>query len=43
MKELSDKFELLFNELKVNGSKELVDKTVKPVVVEKKIPEDILD
>jgi fructose/tagatose bisphosphate aldolase len=43
MKELSDKFELLFNELKVNGSKELVDKTVKPVVVEKKVPEDILD
>ena len=43
MKELSDKFELLFNELKVNGSKELVDKTVKPTLVEKKTPDNILD
>lgn len=43
MKELSDKFELLFNELRVNGSKELVDKTIRPVVVEKKVPENILD
>lgn len=43
MKELSDKFELLFNELKVNSSKDIVDKTVKPVIVEKKIPENILE
>ncbi len=43
MKELSDKFELLFNELKVNGSKEIVDRTVKPVIVEKKVPDNILD
>lgn len=43
MKELSDKFDLLFNELKVNGSKELVEKTVKPVIVEKKVPDNILD
>lgn len=43
MKELEDKFDLLFNELKVNDSKELVDKTVKPIVVEKKVPENILD
>ena len=43
MKELADKFELLFKELKVFGSKELVDKMVKPVVVEKKVPGDILD
>jgi fructose/tagatose bisphosphate aldolase len=43
MKELADKFELLFKELKVFGSKELVDKTLKPVVVEKKVPENILD
>jgi len=42
MKELSDKFELLFNELKVGGSKALVDKTVKPVIVEKKVPDNIL-
>ena len=42
MKELSDKFELLFNELKVNGSKALVDKTVRPVIVEKKVPDNIL-
>ncbi|MBI5055321.1 MAG: class II fructose-bisphosphate aldolase [Nitrospirae bacterium] len=42
MKELEDKFELLFKELKVAGSKELVNKTVKPVVVEKKVPDDIL-
>ncbi len=43
MKELSDKFEYLFNELKVCGSKALVDKTVKPVVVEKTVPDNILD
>jgi len=43
MKELSDKFDLLFNELKVGGSKTLVDTTVKPVVVQKKVPENILD
>ncbi len=43
MKELSDKFELLFNELKVNGSKALVDKTVKPVVVAKKVPDNIFN
>ncbi len=42
MKELEDKFELLFNELKVNNTKEIVNKTVKPVVVEKKLPETIL-
>ncbi|RJR15990.1 MAG: aldolase [Nitrospiraceae bacterium] len=42
MKELSDKFELLFNELKVGGSKAIVDRTVKPVIVEKKVPDNIL-
>jgi fructose/tagatose bisphosphate aldolase len=42
MKELSDKFELLFNELKVNGSKDIVDRTVKPVIVEKKVADNIL-
>jgi fructose/tagatose bisphosphate aldolase len=43
MDELSAKFELLFNELRVNGSKELVVSTVKPVVVDKKVPDNILD
>ncbi|RJQ19899.1 MAG: aldolase [Nitrospiraceae bacterium] len=42
MKELADKFDLLFRELKVVGSRPLVDKTVKPVVVGKKVPDDIL-
>ena len=42
MQELSDKFELLFNELKVNGSKDIVDRTVKPVIVEKEVPDNIL-
>lgn len=43
MNELASKFVLLFNELKVNNTKALVDKTVTPVVVEKKVPENILD
>jgi len=43
MNELSDKFELLFHELKVNGSKDIVNRTVKPIVVEKKVPENILE
>ncbi len=43
MKEISDKFELLFHELKVNNSREIVEKSVRPVVVEKKVPENILD
>jgi fructose/tagatose bisphosphate aldolase len=42
MKELSDKFELLFHELKVNGSKDIVDRTVKPLMVEKKVSDKIL-
>ncbi len=42
MKELADKFDLLFRELRVVDSKELVDKAVKPVVVEKKVEENIL-
>ena len=43
MKEISDKFELLFHELKVNNSREIVEKTVKPVIVEKTVPGNILD
>jgi fructose/tagatose bisphosphate aldolase len=39
MKELEDKFNLLFEKLKVVNSKSLVDKTIKPVVIEKKVPD----
>jgi len=39
MKELEDKFNLLFEKLRVGNSKGIVDKTVKPVVVEKSIPD----
>jgi fructose/tagatose bisphosphate aldolase len=42
MKELEEKFDLLFRELRVGNSKDIVDKTVKPVVVEKKVPDNIL-
>jgi fructose/tagatose bisphosphate aldolase len=42
MKELEEKFDLLFNKLKVVNSKDIVNKTVKPVVVEKKVPDNIL-
>ncbi len=41
MKELEDKFGLLFNELKVGNTKDIVNRTVKPVVVKKAIPETI--
>ena len=37
MKELEDKFDLLFEKLKVVNTKEYVEKHVKPVVVEKKV------
>jgi fructose/tagatose bisphosphate aldolase len=37
MKELEDKFELLFEKLKVVGSRDYVEKHVKPVAVEKKV------
>lgn len=43
MKELSDKFDLLFRKLKVIGSKPLVDKIVRPVVVEKPVADHVLD
>ncbi len=42
MKELGDKFILLFEKLKVVNSKDIVDKAVKPVIVEKSIPEYLL-
>lgn len=41
MKELEDKFDLLFNELKVGNTKDIVSRTVKPVIVKKAIPEAI--
>ena len=42
MKELEDKFNLLFEKLKVVNSKAVVGRTVKPVVVEKTVPEKAL-
>ena len=39
MKELEDKFDLLFNKLKVGNTKDIVARTVKPVVVKKEISE----
>ena len=39
MKELEDKFGLLFDKLKVGNTKEIVSRTVKPVNVKKEIPE----
>ncbi len=43
MKELGDKFDILFNELRVNNTKEIVSSTVSPVIVEKKVPHNLLD
>lgn len=42
MKELADKFELLFNKLKVTNTTDIVRRTVKPVVVKKEINIDLL-
>ena len=36
MKELENKFGLLFNKLKVGNTKEIVSRTVKPVIVKKR-------
>ncbi len=41
MKELEDKFGLLFDKLKVMNTKDIVNRTVKPVVVKKEIPESL--
>ncbi|NWF76102.1 MAG: class II fructose-bisphosphate aldolase [Nitrospirae bacterium] len=43
MKELADKFELLFNKLKVANTTDIVRRTVKPVVVKKQINIDLLE
>lgn len=42
MKELADKFELLFGKLRVGNTTDIVKKTVKPVVVKKKIDTGLL-
>ena len=42
MKELGAKFNLLFEKLKVFNTRAIVDKTVTPVIVRKKLPDTIL-
>lgn len=41
MKELEDKFGLLFDKLRVKNTKDIVSKTVKPIAVKKNIPASI--
>ncbi|TAN43694.1 MAG: aldolase [Nitrospirae bacterium] len=43
MQELEEKFALLFTKLKVGGTVDIVGKTVKPVVVKKRISKDLLN
>jgi fructose/tagatose bisphosphate aldolase len=43
MKELESKFELLFNKLKVTSTKDIVNKTIKPLAVKKEINPKLLD
>jgi hypothetical protein len=43
MKELGEKFDLLFEKLKVVNTKDIVRKNVKPVIVEKPISETVLE
>lgn len=42
MDELSVKFELLFDKLRVKNTKDIVNETVKPVIIRKKIRKEIL-
>lgn len=42
MKELEEKFDLLFRELRVGNSKDIVNRTVKPVVIEKTVSDNVL-
>ncbi len=42
MKELADKFALLFHKLKVGNTSEIMKKTVKPVIVKKEINTELL-
>ncbi len=41
MKELEERFALLFNKLNVVNTKDIVDKTVRPAVIKKEIPESL--
>ena len=42
MAELEAKFDLLFNKLRVENTMDIVNRTVKPVIVKKNVPEEIL-
>jgi len=42
MKELEDKFNLLFEKLRVINTKDIVDRVVKPVVIEKSVSDTVL-
>jgi len=42
MKEIEQKFELLFTTLKVGNTMDIVNKTVKPVLVKKEVPGDLI-
>ncbi len=42
MKELEDRFGLLFEKLRIPGSQDILNRTVKPVVVKKEINKDLL-
>lgn len=41
MKDLEDRFGLLFDKLRVGNTKDIINRTVKPVIVKKEIPEAI--
>jgi len=43
MAELEAKFDLLFNQLRVENTTDIVNRTIKPVIVKKELPEDILN
>ncbi|MBF0557728.1 MAG: class II fructose-bisphosphate aldolase [Nitrospirae bacterium] len=42
IKELEDKFALLFGQIKVTGTEDILKKTIKPVVIKKEIRTDLL-
>lgn len=43
MKEIGDRFDLLFEKLRVPGTADIIKETVKPVIVPKRIPTEILE
>jgi hypothetical protein len=43
MKELEKKFDLLFTTLRVGNTTDIVGRTVKPALIRKELPEDILE